>query len=106
VTAHAASAPSTSISINSKNSNADNVDGTWKAFFQRRKYTNPSVVEQLSKMGFTHYELMNMKGASYESIYELFQVMLGPQHRPAQVTVLSMAVVRATAEDWNVLEGC
>jgi len=63
-------------------------------------------MEQLSKMGFTHYELMNMKHASHESISELFQVMLGPQHRPAQVTVLSMAVVRATAEDWNVLEGC
>ena len=63
-------------------------------------------MEQLSKMGFTHYELMNMKDASYESISELFQVMLGPQHKPAQVAVLSMAVVRATAEDWNVLEGC
>jgi len=38
------------------------------------------VMEQLSKMGFTHYELMNMKGASYESISELFQVMLGPRN--------------------------
>ena len=56
-------------------------------------------------MGFTHYELMNMKGASYESISELFQVMLGPQHRVAQVAVLSMAVARATIEDWNILEG-
>jgi len=105
VTTDAASAPSTSISINSTNLNADNVDGNWKAFFQRRKYTNPSVMEQLSKMGFTHYELMNMKGASYESIYELFQVMLGPQQRVAQVAVLSMAVARATIEDWNILEG-
>ena len=25
------------------------------------------VMEQLSRMGFTHYELMNMKGASYET---------------------------------------
>jgi len=105
VTADAASAPSTSNSINSTNSNDKNVDGIWKAFFQRRKYTNPSVMEQLSKMGFTHYELMNMKDASYESISELFQVMLGPQHRVAQVAVLSMAVTRATIEDWNILEG-
>jgi len=105
MTADAASAPSTSISINSTNYNAENVDGIWKAFFQRRKYTNPMVMEQLSRMGFTHYELMNMKGASYESIYELFQVMLGPQQRVAQVAVLSMAVARATIEDWNILEG-
>jgi len=62
-------------------------------------------MEQLSKMGFTHYELMNMKGASYENISELFRVMLGPQHRVAQVAVLSMAVARATIEDWNILEG-
>jgi len=62
-------------------------------------------MEQLTKMGFTHYELMNMKGASYESIHELFQVMLGPQQRVAQVAVLSMAVARATIEDWNILEG-
>jgi len=106
VTADAASAPSTSNSIHSTNSNDKNVEDNWKAFFQRRKYTNPFVMEQLSKMGFTHYELMNMKDTSYDSISELFQVMLGPQHRPAQVAVLSMAVVRATAEDWNVLEGC
>ena len=104
MTADAVSAPYTSISVNSTNSNAENVDGIWKAFFQRRKYTNPLVMEQLSNMGFTHYELMNMKDASYESISELFQVILGPQHRPAQVAVLSMAVVRATAEDWNILE--
>jgi len=56
-------------------------------------------------MGFTHYELKNMKGDSYESISELFQVMLGPQHRAAQVAVLSMAVVRATTDDWKILEG-
>jgi len=103
--ADAASAPSTSTSINSTYSNTDNVDGNWKAFFQRRKYTNPLVMEQLSKMGFTHYELKNMKGDSYESISELFQVMLGPQHRAAQVAVLSMAVVRATTDDWKILEG-
>jgi len=94
---------STSITASKGKGKADDV---WKVFFQRRKYTNPSVMDQLSNVGFTHYELLNMKDEPYGSIYELFQVLLGPQCGLAQIAVLSNAVVRATGDDWKTLEGC
>jgi len=83
-----------------------NVDDMWKVFFRRRKYTNPSVMDQLSTVGFTHHELLSMKDEQYGSVYEIFQVLLGPQYGTAPIAVLSNAVVRATEDDWKILEGC
>ena len=100
-------APSASVSTSFAESKGKaKVDDIWKVFFRRRKYTNPSVMDQLSTVGFTHHELLSMKDEQYGSIYEIFQVLLGSQYGTAPVAVLSNAVVRATNDDWKILEGC
>jgi len=63
-------------------------------------------MDQLSTVGFTHHELLSMKDEQYGSIYEIFKVLLGSQYGTAPVAVLSNAVVRATNDDWKILEGC
>jgi len=104
--AEPASASSASTSSTSSKGKAKVDDDIWKVFFRRRRYTNPSVMDQLSTVGFTHHELLSMKDEQYGSIYEIFKVLLGSQYGTAPVAVLSNAVVRATNDDWKILGGC
>jgi len=96
-----------SASTSSTVSKADDYDDDiWRAFFQLRNYTNPLVMDQLSNIGFTHHELLNMKGATYDYISGIFQTLLGPQHGASRIVVISNAVLSATTDDWKILEEC